>query len=41
MMNIILGIGAILILVILFMIFRVGTLISVAKGSHHKRAGTS
>jgi cytochrome c oxidase subunit 2 len=41
MMNILLGIGAILILVILFMIFRVGTLISVMKGSHHKRAGTS
>jgi cytochrome c oxidase subunit 2 len=41
MTNILLGIGAILILVILYMIFRVGTLISVAKGSHHKRAGTS
>lgn len=41
MMNILLGIGAILIGVILFMIFRVGTLISVVRGSHHKRAGTS
>lgn len=41
MMNILLGIGGVLILVILYMIFRVTTLISVVKGSHHKRAGAS
>ncbi|QHT66608.1 cytochrome c oxidase subunit II [Rhodocytophaga rosea] len=41
MVNIILGIGAILIVVILFMIFRVGTLISVVRGTHKKRVDTS
>jgi cytochrome c oxidase subunit II len=41
MINIIIGIGAILIIAILIMIFRVQTLVSVVRGSANKRVGTS
>jgi cytochrome c oxidase subunit 2 len=41
MINVILGIGAVLIVVILYMIFRVGTLISVVRDTHKKRIDTS
>lgn len=37
MFNFVLVVGVVLVLYILFMLFRVGTLLGVAKGEHHKR----